>query len=49
MADKKIKVKVDVEPPDVEPTIANLKKLKREIQYRKRLKELRKRDPFIYK
>jgi hypothetical protein len=24
-------------------------KLKREIQYRKRLKELRKRDPFIYK
>ena len=25
------------------------KKLKREIQYRKRLKELRKRDPFIYK
>jgi hypothetical protein len=25
------------------------KKLKREIAYRKRLKELRKRDPFIYK
>jgi hypothetical protein len=25
------------------------KKIKREIQYRKRLKELRKRDPFIYK
>lgn len=25
------------------------KKLKREITYRKRLKELRKRDPFIYK
>lgn len=24
-------------------------KIKREIQYRKRLKELRKRDPFIYK
>jgi len=24
-------------------------KLKREVQYRKRLKELRKRDPFIYK
>lgn len=24
-------------------------KLKTEIQYRKRLKELRKRDPFIYK
>jgi hypothetical protein len=24
-------------------------KLKREIAYRKRLKELRKRDPFIYK
>lgn len=24
-------------------------KAKREIQYRKRLKELRKRDPFIYK
>lgn len=26
-----------------------IKKIKREIQYRKRLKELRKRDPFIYK
>lgn len=25
------------------------KKIKREYQYRKRLKELRKRDPFIYK
>lgn len=25
------------------------KKVMREIQYRKRLKELRKRDPFIYK
>jgi hypothetical protein len=25
------------------------KKIKREIAYRKRLKELRKRDPFIYK
>lgn len=25
------------------------KKIKKEIQYRKRLKELRKRDPFIYK
>jgi len=24
-------------------------KVKREIQYRKRLKELKKRDPFIYK
>jgi hypothetical protein len=24
-------------------------KIKREIQYRKRLKELKKRDPFIYK
>ena len=24
-------------------------KVKREIQYRKRIKELRKRDPFIYK
>lgn len=24
-------------------------KIKREIQYRKRIKELRKRDPFIYK
>jgi hypothetical protein len=24
-------------------------KIKKEIQYRKRLKELRKRDPFIYK
>lgn len=25
------------------------RKIKREITYRKRLKELRKRDPFIYK
>lgn len=24
-------------------------KIKREIEYRKRIKELRKRDPFIYK
>jgi len=24
-------------------------KIKREIQYRKRIKELKKRDPFIYK
>lgn len=24
-------------------------KIKREIQYRKRIKEMRKRDPFIYK
>ena len=24
-------------------------KIKREMQYRKRIKELRKRDPFIYK
>jgi hypothetical protein len=26
-----------------------IKRIKLEIQYRKRLKELRKRDPFIYK
>lgn len=26
-----------------------VKKIKMEIRYRKRLKELRKRDPFIYK
>jgi hypothetical protein len=26
-----------------------INKIKREIQYRKRIKELRKRDPFIYK
>ena len=26
-----------------------IKKIKMEIRYRKRLKELRKRDPFIYK
>lgn len=26
-----------------------INKVKREIQYRKRIKELRKRDPFIYK
>lgn len=26
-----------------------IKKIKLEIRYRKRLKELRKRDPFIYK
>jgi Leucine-rich repeat (LRR) protein len=32
MADKTIKVKVDVEPPDVEPSIANLKALKRQIK-----------------
>ena len=27
----------------------NVNKIKLEIRYRKRLKELRKRDPFIYK
>lgn len=26
-----------------------INKIKREIQYRKRIKELKKRDPFIYK
>ena len=26
-----------------------ISKIKREIQYRKRIKELKKRDPFIYK
>lgn len=26
-----------------------INKVKREIQYRKRIKELKKRDPFIYK
>lgn len=26
-----------------------INKIKREIKYRKRIKELRKRDPFIYK
>ena len=26
-----------------------INKIKREIQYRRRIKELRKRDPFIYK
>ena len=28
---------------------ALISKIKREISYRKRIKELRKRDPFIYK
>jgi hypothetical protein len=28
---------------------ATIGRIKREIQYRKRIKELRKRDPFIYK
>lgn len=32
MADKTIKVKVEVEPPDVEASVANLKKLKKQIK-----------------
>jgi len=32
MADKTIKVKVQVEPPDVEPSIANLKALKKQLR-----------------